>query len=78
MKNKVKGFFKSEKGLNTVEVVIILAIVVGIALIFRDQIGAFVNGLIQSVFKDSNVNFGPDYIKNIPPSTPPASVPPTH
>ncbi|MCX7773598.1 MAG: hypothetical protein N2376_10860 [Clostridia bacterium] len=61
MKNKVKAFLKSNKGINTVEVVIILAIVVGIALIFREQIITFVQGLMNSIFTNTEVKSITDY-----------------
>lgn len=67
MKNKVKSFIKSNKGVNTVEVVIILAIMVGLAIIFREQIGAFANGIMDSIFKDTNVDFSPAGMKNVTP-----------
>lgn len=51
MKNKVICFLKSQRGINTVEVVIILAIMVGLAILFRNQIGDFAKGLMDSIFK---------------------------
>ncbi|HAN10657.1 MAG TPA: hypothetical protein DCP90_08620 [Clostridiales bacterium] len=45
----LKKFYKDERGINTVEIVVILAIVVGLALIFRDQMFDFVTNLIGSV-----------------------------
>lgn len=64
MKSRLKSFLKSSRGLNTVEVVIILAIVVGIALVFKDEIGSFVRGLLDSIF-DQNTNF----TNPVPPKT---------
>lgn len=46
-----KRFFSDKRGLNTVEVVIILAIVVGIALLFKNQIVGFVKELLDNVPK---------------------------
>lgn len=40
---------KNEDGFGTIEVVILLAIVVGIALIFKDSITAFVQTLINNI-----------------------------
>ncbi len=71
MKNRIKSFLKSRKGMNTVEVVIILAIVVGIAIIFRDQIGAFAAGLMDSIFNDPNAGFSPSGMKNYTPTPTP-------
>lgn len=62
---RCKHFLRSSRGLNTVEVVIILAIVVGIALIFKDEIGAFVRSLLDQIFsKDIDLD------QVVPSSTP--------
>ena len=42
-------------GMGTVEVVIIVAVLVGVALIFRDAIVKFVNDIIGSIFNDSDI-----------------------
>ncbi|HCC07669.1 MAG TPA: hypothetical protein DEP72_05870 [Clostridiales bacterium] len=49
MMERLKRFYKDERGINTVEIVVILAIVMGLALIFRDQMFDFVTNLIGSV-----------------------------
>ncbi len=49
LKQKLKELMKQEEGINTVEIVVILAIVVGLAFIFRDQMFTFVTNLIGSV-----------------------------
>jgi len=50
------NFLRGRKGLNTVEVVIILAVILGIALLFRKEITSFVNDLIATIFKPDIVN----------------------
>lgn len=47
------GFWKDEDGLGTVEIVIIIAVLVGLALIFRKAIFEFVNQIFDKIFKDS-------------------------
>lgn len=64
MWNRVKCFLKSRRGINTVEVVILLAIMVGLAIIFRGQIGKFANDIMDSVFKDTSVDWSPGGMKN--------------
>ncbi len=71
MKNNFKNFLMGRKGMNTVEVVIILAIVVGIAIIFREQIGRFANGLMSSIFEDPNLKFSPSSMKDYTPTPTP-------
>lgn len=49
-KMRIKQFLLGRKGLNTVEVVVILAVVLGIALIFRKEITSFVKELFDVIF----------------------------
>lgn len=53
MVSSIKRFFSEEDGLGTVEIVIIIAILVGLAMIFRKQIYSFVNQIFRSIFKDA-------------------------
>jgi Flp pilus assembly pilin Flp len=46
----IKNFLKEEDGLGTVELVIIIAVLVAIALIFRKTIFGFVQRVMDSVF----------------------------
>lgn len=64
MKNHVRKFFTSQRGINTVEVVIILAVVVGIAIIFRAKIGVFANGLMDSIFNNTTGDLSPAGMKD--------------
>ena len=48
-------FYLNKIGMGTVEVVIIVAVLVGVALIFRDAIFNFVNEIIGSIFNDSDI-----------------------
>lgn len=65
MKNKVISFLKSQKGINTVEVVIILAIMVGLAILFREQLGSFAEGIMKAVFSKTGTDW-----TSLPTSTP--------
>jgi Flp pilus assembly pilin Flp len=51
----IKNFLKEEDGLGTVEIVVIIAVLVGIALIFRDAIIKFVTGIMSNVFGDDSI-----------------------
>lgn len=46
-----KRFLNEEDGLGTVEIVIIIAVLVGLALIFRKAIFSFLNQIIGRLFK---------------------------
>lgn len=52
----LKDFIHEEDGLGTVEVVIIIAVLVGVALIFRDSLIKFASGIIDNVFNESKVS----------------------
>ena len=49
-----KNFLKEEDGLGTVEIVVIIAVLVGIALIFRAAIFSFVSGAVDKIFNQGN------------------------
>ncbi len=54
MSNFLRRFVR-EDGLGTVEIVIIIAVLVGIALIFRDAIINFVTDIMEGVFADDTI-----------------------
>lgn len=57
----LKNFIKDEEGISTVEIVVIIAILVGIALLFKNSIVSFVKKIITN-FIDADVN--PNDIQN--------------
>lgn len=44
----MRNFIKDEDGISTVEIVVIIAILVGIALLFKDSIVSFVKKIIRN------------------------------
>lgn len=46
----IKEFLRDEEGMGTVELVLIIAALVSIAIIFRNQIINFVRSTLESVF----------------------------
>jgi Flp pilus assembly pilin Flp len=55
VKDLLKSFIKEEDGLGTVEIVVIIAILIGIALLFKNQIFAFVKNLLNEIFGDKQI-----------------------
>lgn len=55
MWKKTKGILRSDSGMGTVELVIIVAVLVGIALIFRAQLFGFVQDITGSIFGGSEI-----------------------
>lgn len=49
-----KRFISEEDGMGTVEVIIIIAVLVGVALLFRNQLIKFVNSIISNLFPDAS------------------------
>lgn len=60
----IKRFLKEEDGLGTVEIVIIIAVLVAIALIFRRAIFEFVESIIGKIFNSGLEN---EVIKGVTP-----------
>ena len=46
---KFTNFMKDEEGLGTLEIILIVVVLVGIAILFRDAITGWVNDLIQNI-----------------------------
>jgi len=52
--NELKSFIRDEEGMGTVEVILIIVVLVGLVLIFKNQITAIVNSLFDSITSKSN------------------------
>ncbi|MBE5915002.1 Putative Flagellin, Flp1-like, domain [Pseudobutyrivibrio ruminis] len=50
LKQKIKDFLTEEDGIGTVEMILILVVLIGIVLIFKEQL----NSLVESIFKTIN------------------------
>jgi hypothetical protein len=48
--------WRRDEGMGTVEIVIIIAVLVGIALIFRDSIIAFASDIMEALFSNDQIN----------------------
>ncbi|MFA6308961.1 MAG: Flp1 family type IVb pilin [Clostridia bacterium] len=51
----LKSFIEEEDGMSTVEVVIIIAVLVGVALIFRKQIFDFIQNVAKKIFDEDTI-----------------------
>ena len=52
---KVRNFFTDEEGdTNFISIIVILVIVLGVAVVFRENIARIVNNIWEQVFKDVN------------------------
>lgn len=49
IKNEVKNFWNDEEGLGTLEIILIAAVLVAVALLFRDRITSWVKQLLDNI-----------------------------
>ncbi len=56
MREMLKSFIQEEDGLGTVEIVVIIAVLLGIALIFRQKIFDFVTSSLNTVFGNDKLD----------------------
>lgn len=49
IKNKVKSFIYEEDGIGTVEMILILVVLIGLVLIFKEQLNSLVNTLFKTI-----------------------------
>lgn len=50
----IRKLYKEEDGLGTLEMILIIAILIAVAIIFKDQIKKIVEGLLNKADKKSN------------------------
>lgn len=58
MLKTVKDFIKNEDGMGTIEIVVIIAVLVALALLFKDKIGTFAKDLMKEFFNAGKVTNG--------------------
>lgn len=56
MINFLKDFYYEEEGMTTVEIVLIIAVLIALALIFKDRIGSFAESLMTRFFNTENID----------------------
>ena len=55
MKRWFLKIVRDEKGINTVEIVVLVAVAIGLALIFREQLLGFIGDIFKGTFDASRV-----------------------
>lgn len=50
---ETKGFWKDNRGVGVIEIVLILVILIGLVLIFKEQITAIVNNAFTAISNDA-------------------------
>ncbi|MCM1064634.1 MAG: hypothetical protein NC420_09240 [Eubacterium sp.] len=56
MKNlkNLKDLFREEDGMGTVEIILIIVVLVGLVIIFKDRITDLVDGIFDKITKETN------------------------
>lgn len=56
MKNlkNFKTFMKEEEGMGTVEIILIIVVLIGLVIIFKNQLRSLVNTVFEKITQDSN------------------------
>ncbi|MCR4740513.1 MAG: holin, BlyA family protein [Lachnospiraceae bacterium] len=51
--NIIKRFFKEEDAIGTVELILILVVLIGLVVIFRDQLTTLIGSIFERIAADS-------------------------
>lgn len=57
-KTKIKGFWKDNRGVGVIEVVLILVVLIGLVLIFKEQITSVVSNALSGITGDAGSIIG--------------------
>ncbi|MBQ1548017.1 MAG: hypothetical protein IIZ61_06445 [Lachnospiraceae bacterium] len=49
MKNEIKRFFKEEDGIGVVEIILILVVLIGLVLVFKDRLSKLVDNIFKTI-----------------------------
>lgn len=52
--NMLKSFWKEEDAIGTVEMILILVVLIGLVILFRDKLTKIVNTIFDKIAKQSN------------------------
>lgn len=54
IKENTGSFVKDNKGIGVVELILILVVLIGLVVIFRDQLTSLINGIFERIVNDSS------------------------
>lgn len=52
--NQIKRFIKEESAVGVVELILILVVLIGLVIIFRDQLTTLINSIFERIISDSS------------------------
>jgi Flp pilus assembly pilin Flp len=50
----MREFIQEEEGMGTVEIILIIVVLIGLVIIFKDQLRSLVNTVFEKITQDSN------------------------
>lgn len=54
LKYKNTQFWKDDEGIGAVELILILVVLIGLVVIFRDQLSSLMNSIFERIVQDAN------------------------
>ncbi len=54
MKRRLQNFWREEDGMGTVEVILIIVVLIGLVIIFKNQLQKLVKTIFEKITEDSN------------------------
>ena len=51
---KMNEFLRDESGIGVVELILVLVVLIGLVVIFRDQLTSLMNSIFERIIQDSN------------------------
>jgi Flp pilus assembly pilin Flp len=58
LKNEIRNFMEDETGMGTVEIILIIVVLVGLVIIFRQQLNDPVQRIFSKITSDSSTIIG--------------------
>lgn len=52
--NLIRRFLKEEDGIGTVEIILILVVLIGLVILFKDQLTALVGDIFEKIVRQSS------------------------
>lgn len=54
VKKRVRDFFVEEEGMGTVEMILIIVVLIGLVIIFKEQLNDLVNDIFKKIVSQAN------------------------
>ena len=58
VKDRAKAFLRDEDGMGTVEVILIIVVLIGLVIVFKEQISGIVERVFQTINEETNAVTG--------------------